>query len=199
MRVLTAWLAPACVTAIACGCSGPGISGDDYELVAEPPGLQHVEPMKTRVDQQRRIIELYRWTLQSVEWPKAQLIFARMKDIYRGNFTFARDPAKARTMYERINISFPSRNVQLQGSGRTRNALGPVDFQRFTVDEDAECTYIEQGMSRFSDQVELRSSAEPLGDMLVFGWYCAADGTASLAERFAAFIASIGIRGYAMP
>ena len=54
-------------------------------------------------------------------------------------------------------------------------------------------------MSRFADQVELLGGGDPLGDMIVRGWYCALPSEPNKHALFREFIASIGIYGYAVP
>lgn len=177
-----------------CGCAGPGVAGDDYELVANPPGLKFMTPTITKKEFDRAFYERYQWTYRPGGWPAADLTFQRLKDIYRGSRQFIR----SKTLPERIEAYFPTRDITLGTKGTTKNVLGELEYQHFGVDEIAVCIMIEQGMSRFSDQVTMRHGADPLGDMIVRGWYCAKASEPRIQPRFREFIDSIGIHGYAV-
>lgn len=183
------------VAIAASGCASPGVAGDDYELVADPPGLKFTTPTITEKEFDRTFYERYQWTFRPGGWPAADLTFQRIKDIYRGSRQFIR----TKTLAERIDDSFPVRDITLGTKGTRTNTLGPLDYQHFGVDEVAVCVMIEQGISRFSDQVTMRHGNEPLGDMIVRGWYCAKSSDPDKQAHFRQFINSIGIKGYAIP
>lgn len=177
-------------------CAGTGVVGDDYALIASPTGgLEHVSPTITKRETDREFIERYQWTYRPGGWPAADLVFLKIKDIHRNRLSYVRSS----TMPERIEASFPSRDITLGRTGTTSNVLGEVQTQRFRADTVADCIYMQQGISRFADQIEFDSGAEAIGDMLVRGWYCARVGSPDRDRLFREFIASVGIFGYAVP
>lgn len=177
------------------GCATSGVAGDDYELVANPPGLESHPPKVTKSEDRTSTTTLYKWSDPVEHWPNAVIVFTRIKDIYRGNVTYVR----SKSMPQLINAYLPNLNIDLGSPGTTRNAVGEVTLQRFSVEDAADCVFIEQTIDRFADQVELSSGREPIGDMTVRGWYCTMPWIQGQYELFTDFIQSIGIRGYAVP
>lgn len=177
------------------GCAGTGITGDNYELVADPPAMGALKPVITKTEDDRSLAEQYRWVSRPAGWPAATLLLMRIKDNFRGNISYIR----TKSLSEQIAATFPGRKVTLRDKGVQSNALGEISYQRFSIDKAADCIFIEKGMSRFADQVEFNSDAEPLGDMIVRGWYCALPAAPNQYDLFREFIASTGIRGYAVP
>jgi len=177
------------------GCAGTAVTGDDYALVAHPPGLEYVAPTITKKEFEKSFFERYQWTYRPGGWPAADLVFRRIKDIYRGSRTYVR----SKSLAEGIDEYFSTREITLGSKGKTKNVLGEVNFRYFSVDTVADCIFIEQGISRFSDQVELYSGADPLGDMIVRGWYCLKPSEPNQYALFRQFMDSIGIYGYAVP
>jgi len=179
----------------ASGCAGSGVTADRYALVANPPGLEYVSPMISNQEYDKDIVERHRWTFSPGGWPAADLTFTRMKDVYRGSYSYIR----ASSLSELIDEHFPARTIRYGYKGITRNVLGELEYRQFSVDTVADCVFIEQGISRDSDQVDLHSGAAPLGDMIVRGWYCARSSDPNQDALFREFIASIGIFGFAVP
>ncbi len=179
----------------ASGCAGTGVTGDQYALVANPPGLKYVTPMITNTEHDRYLVDRFQWTFTPGGWPAADLVFVRMKDVYRGSRTFVH----SKSLPEQVKIHFPNRSITTAAKGTTKNFLGDLDYQHFSLDTVADCIFIQQGISRFADQVEVNSGADPLGDMIVRGWYCAKSSDRNQGALFREFIANIGIHGYAVP
>ena len=179
----------------ASGCAGTGVTGDQYALVANPPGLKYISPLVSNTEHDRYLVDRHQWTFTPGGWPAADLMFVRMKDIYRGSRTFIH----SKSLSERIDTYFPTRNITIGAKGTTKNLLGNLDYRHFSVDTVADCIFIQQGISRFADQVEVNSGADPLGDMIIRGWYCARSSDPNQDALFREFIASIGIYGFAVP
>lgn len=185
-------IAPASVTM---GCAGSGVTADDYTLVANPPGLKYSSPTTSKQEGDKEFIERYQWTFRPGGWPAADLTFIRMKEVYRGNYSYVR----SKSLPDQIDGHFSTRTIRYGHKGIARNVLGELGYRQFSVDTVADCVFIEQGISRYSDQFDLRSGAEPLGDMVIRGWYCAKSSEPYQDTLFRKFIASIGIYGFAVP
>ncbi len=179
----------------ASGCAGSGVTADRYALVANPPGLKYVSPLISKQEHDKEFVERYQWTFSPGGWPAADLTFTRMKDVYRGSYSYIR----TRSLSELTDVHFPTRKIGYGYKGITRNVLGELEYRQFSVDTVADCVFIEQGISRYSDQLDLRSGDAPLGDMIVRGWYCARSSDPNQDALFREFIASIGIFGFAVP
>jgi hypothetical protein len=183
------------VASIASGCASSGRTADHYELIADPPGLKYVSISSSKNELDKEFVESYTWTFSPGGWPAANLMFVRMKDVYRGRYSYVRELSLA----EHVDRYFPARKITYGSKGSTKNAVGDLDFLEFGVDTVAACVLIEQGISRFSDQVDLRMGGDPLGDMFIRGWYCAKSSEPNQDALFWKFINSIGIKGYAVP
>ena len=179
----------------ASGCAGSGVTADRYALVSNPPGLKYVSPTISKREYDKDIVERYQWTFRPGGWPAADLTFRRMKDTYRNSYSYFR----THSLSEQIDRHFSTRTIGYGYKGITRNVLGELEYRQFSVDTVADCVFMEQGISRYSDQFDLRNGADPLGDMIVRGWYCARSSDPNQDALFREFIASIGIYGYAVP
>ena len=177
------------------GCAGSSRTADSYELIVNPPGLQHVAVSSSKEELDKEFVEYYTWTFSPGGWPAANLVFVRMKDTYRGSYSYVRN----QSLYEHVETYFSARKIRYGSTGSTSNAVGDLDYLHFSVDTVADCVLIEQGISRFSDQVDLRMGGDPLGDMFIRGYYCARSSDADQEALFRRFIDSIGIKGYAVP
>jgi hypothetical protein len=184
------------LASVTSGCASSGATGDDYELVVNPPQLESVSPTISKQEVDRALYDHYRWTYHPGGWPAADIVFVRIKEIYGGRLSFVRRESLA----DHINTAFSARNITLGTKGTRKNVLGGLEYQYFSVDTVADCIFIQQGISRFSDQFEFTGiTNEPLGDMYVRGWYCAKSSEPYPGSLFREFIESIGIRGYAVP
>lgn len=180
----------------AIGCAGPGNSSESMELVLNAPGLENVQPVTREIkEDSNQIISLYIWNAGGTQWPQVTLYFLRIKDLIRQRITYVR---KA-TLPELVESHFPGEPTTLGASGSAENVLGQLRFQRFRREAAGDCIFIEQGVSRFSDSVDVRGPWPPLGDMVVRGWYCAQSIEPSPSPAFRGFITGIGIRGWALP
>lgn len=177
------------------GCAGPGVSGDDYELVANPPGLESLTPTVVKKELDQAFLEHYQWITQPANMPSAVLEFIRLKDIYRGQMSYA----QGESLPDLIDAYFSEFDTELGKEGTTSNVLGELSYQEFILQSVAACIFIEQGIDRFADQVEFVGVGVPLGDMVIRGWYCALITEPDREALFREFIARIGIKGYAVP
>ncbi len=177
-------------------CAVPSTPTDSYELVLDAPGLKSARPQVVVLrDEYSQIVERSTWNASHATWPQAELIFWRIKDSFRHKQTYIHESS----LPEFIGIFLPGENITLGSVGTAENELGDLEWQRFTRSQFAECIFIEQGISRFSDQVDVIGSGEPLGDMVIRGWYCVGSTEPNQDTVFQGFIAGIGIRGWALP
>ena len=149
------WLLLIALASMTMGCAGSGVTADDYTLVANPPGLKHSSPTTSKQEGDKEFIERYQWTFRPGGWPAADLTFMRMKDVYRGNYSYIR----SNSLPDHIDRHFSTRTIRYGHKGIARNVLGELEYRQFSVDTVADCVFIEQGISRFSDQIDLRSGA----------------------------------------
>ena len=165
-------------------------------MVLDAPGLETVQPEVVVIhDDYSQTIKRSTWKASHATWPQADLFFARIKDTFRNQQVYAYEGS----LSEQIRIFLPDVVITLGAVGRTKNVLGDLDFQRFRRDQFGDCIFIEQGISRFSDQLGVIGSEEPLGDMVIRGWYCVSPTEANQDAAFQEFINGIGIQGWALP
>jgi hypothetical protein len=107
------------------GCAGPGVSGDDYTLVASPPRLEHVSPQVSKEEIDRALVERHRWRSGPESWPAADLVFVRVKEIYGGRLSFIR----RETLPDHIHSAFSAGQVTLGTNGTTKNVLGNLSVR----------------------------------------------------------------------
>jgi len=164
--------------------------------VLNAPGLEAIQPKVVVIKEDYSdITERNTWNANDTTWPQADLLFSRIKD----NFRNLKSYVDTYTLPELIQIFLPGEWITLGTSGKSKNVLGELDYQQFRWKFDIECIFVKQGVSRFSDQVELRGSGKPLGDMVIKGWYCVAPTEQNRDAAFQGFIRGIGIQGYALP
>ena len=184
------------VVAALSACATPGTSTDSYDLVLNAPGLETVQPEVVVIhDDYSQTVEQSTWKASHATWPQAALLFWRIKDTFRNQQVYVYEDS----LPELIRIFLPDVVITLGAVGRTKNVLGDLDFQRFRRDQFGDCIFIEQGISRFSDQDEIIGSGEPLGDMVIQGWYCVGPAEQNQDAAFQGFINGIGIQGWALP
>lgn len=184
------------VAAALLACTTPGTPTESYELVLNAPGLETVQPQVVVThDGDYSQVERSTWKARQATWPQADLVFWRIKDTFRNKQVYVYEDS----LPEFIEVFLPSETITLGDGGSTKNVLGKLAFQRFSRGQFAECIFIEQGISRFSDQLGVIGSGDPLGDMVIRGWYCVGPSEPNQEAAFQGFIAGINIAGWSLP
>jgi hypothetical protein len=177
-------------------CATPHNSTSSYKLVLNAPGLEAVQPEVVVLrEDYSQIVDRSTWNAGNAVWPKADLTVWRIKDNFRGQQVYIHE----KSLPELIRSSLPGEWITLGGGGKSENVLGTLYFQRFRWKFDIECIFIRQGIDRFSDQVEVIGPGEPLGYIVIRGWYCVGPAEPNQDAAFQRFIHSIGIKGWALP
>ena len=177
-------------------CAAPGASTNSYKLVLNAPGLENVESKIDVVrDDYSQIVVRSTWSRSDSAWPHADLKLWRIKD----NFRNLKIYVYQYSLPELISFYLPGERIALGMDGNSENVLGSLDYQRFRRNSDAECIFIRQGVSRFSDQINVRGSGKALGDMVIRGWYCVGRTEANQDAAFQGFVQGLGIQGFALP
>ena len=177
-------------------CATPGASTDSYKLVLNAPGLENVQPKVDVIHEDySQIIVRSAWNTSDSIWPQADLKFWRIKDNFRNLQIYVYESS----LPDLVRSYLPGEWTAMGTDGKSKNVLGDVDYQRFRWKFDSECVFIRQGIDRFSDQTEVRGTGEPLGDMVIRGWYCVGPAEPNQDAAFRGFIQGIGIQGFALP
>ncbi len=178
------------------GCATSGTSTNSYKLVLNAPGLETVQPKVVVIQEEyNKIVERSTWNANDTTWPQANLVFWRIKDMFRNRRVYVYQSS----LPEQVRNFLPGEWITLSAGGKSENVLGDLDYQRFRWKFDIECIFIRQGVSRFSDQVEVSIHGVPIGDMVIQGWYCVGPAEPNQDTAFQGFINGIGIQGWALP
>jgi len=196
-------LIPLLVAGAALVCSSAAIAGDwktvpeeQSELILRAPGLTYSVPTRRISAQGWVITETGRWRGEGSRWPQAALRLKRLDSIIRQNRVFLH----ATPLPEQISNWFQGENFVLGAAGFVTNLLGELEYQRFTRFGNIDCVFIVQGISTYSDQIELVHQADtrkPLGDIVITGWYCVHAFGRDMGDVFASFFDGIGLKGFA--
>lgn len=161
----------------------------------QAPGLEDVAPTLRRARKGWVHFEHGRWQAQANSYPRADLYFLRMDDLIRQERTFVIDEP----ISKRVEESLSARCSKLLESGVARNKFEDLEYQRFARADGAKCIYVRQGRSTTAENLDVRGSGDPIGDMKIEGWYCAHPGESDLDRVFAGFVNGVGVKGFAEP
>lgn len=180
-----------------CGSAAGEVTDPHPEawLEIRAPGLLGVEAQRT-VEQRGWIIyERGLWRAPASRWPEAVVDFARISEKIRSTRTFVRgDP-----LPERVRERFGSGRISIGESGNAINRFEELEYTKFTLDSSITCIYLRQGRSTSAELGEIIGAGDPIGDMMVEGYYCADPSHGDTDAALAGFVNGIGVRGFAEP
>jgi hypothetical protein len=154
---------PMLVTLTGCTQSAPKpILPAEAKLELRMTVFENGEINVTREDQGLIIVEIGTWKASN-GLVMAVLILQQLKPNASRSLGFTRE-----TPEKIINGYFEEQSVTLGAKWMARNYIGPIEVQRFTVNDVLPCVFVQQGYETYSDQTEEKI----LGSTTVTGWYC---------------------------
>lgn len=174
------------------------IPQEKAKLVLQVRGLTNSGAIFMRQEAAGDTTEIGLWRSPSGAWPAAWLTLTELHSDYQ----FIEGPP----LQELLGASFqsgvgPSRAYyglpQIVGEqGEFTNHLGTLEFQRFTLGTGIPCV----GMRQYVGSIEpVNAANSPLGDTMVFGWYCAAPDEVLSDDMVTMFLRGIGVKGIGLP
>lgn len=193
----------AVVLLIVSGCAGTEPNGDETtamrrvsaeeaDLMLDAPGLENATVNIVRREKGFEIQEEGHWQSSSSSWPEAALYLRRLNDLARTNRSYY----ATKPMSESVQDFFGGESIALGEAGTTSNRIGNVEFQRFERFGVIACVLVRQGRSTHADELSLPHGHDPLGDIIVMGWYCTDPRRADAEAAIRGFISGIGLRGF---
>lgn len=165
------------------------------QLILRAPGLPDTPSRLESATERWDNFELGRWQAANRRLPEAQLILIYKKDIAPSNIHFI----KGEPLSESLRRWFSGESLEMLDLAEAKNELGELETQRFRRPGNVDCLAVEQGISTFSDSIDFDSGARLLGDKIIRGWYCIPENTSNADEVLTAFVAGIGLKGFADP
>jgi hypothetical protein len=170
------------------------IPEDEAKLFLFAPGLANSEATFIRQEGAGETTEVGHWQSPFGALPEAWL---SLKQLSHRQFS------KGPPLLEHLRATFQSGARGLPGAiasfgdhGESANQLGALEFQRFTLDTGVACVGIQQ-YTRSRENVGTAES--PLGDTMIFGWYCAKPEAPLSNDTALEFLRGIGVKGIALP
>ncbi len=137
------------------------ISPTESKLELRMSEFENGEISLTREDKGTYIIEIGRWK-SSDGLTGAVLVLHQFKPIVSQEVGFL-----ASTPEKMIKAFFEGRTVTLGTKRMTRNSIGPVELQKFTLN-DFPCVFVQTGYENMSEF----TPDDMLGTTTVRGWFC---------------------------
>lgn len=164
---------------------------DEARLVLYAPGLDTPRVHFERRTEGIKTFERGHWRPEAGAFPEAELVLLAFTDAAPSGMSWVREP----DLEQRIRRWLATDSVEMGRGGVDRNALGEVEYLRFTRNGVTECVFMRQYGDTFADQ----RPPEHHGGLMIRGYYCLAPGEPLSQGTVHRVLAGIGLAGYEVP
>lgn len=164
------------------------ITGEETRLVFYAPGLQDgLERFyKSRDPYEFHIQEIGRWVGPSGRYPNAQIVLVELGPRYHFN--------RRTSVKHDIGDLLDAKTVDFREGGDARNVIGKIYYVEYFVETD-KCL----GFSQYFGWNYDHDGPWSEGNSKLFGYYCVSAADRLSAEKIAAILNGIGVKGEKVP